>query len=82
MTSPMYHNSDVSALAAEIFYSNVERFGVPAGDQNAQDAAIRQAYAQYADLLSYAAEWDKDIEAQRNQLHLEHIRTMGMDLLN
>jgi hypothetical protein len=51
-------DSDISALAAEIFYTNVELHGVPAHDRNAQDAALRQAHGQHAELLAYAAAWD------------------------
>jgi hypothetical protein len=51
-------DSDLSALAAEIHYTNVELYGVPAGDRNAQDAALRQAHGQHADLLDFAAQWD------------------------
>jgi FMN phosphatase YigB (HAD superfamily) len=55
----MIIDADVSALAAEIFYTNVQLHGVPADDRNAQDAALRQAHEQHAELLAFAAEWDE-----------------------
>jgi hypothetical protein len=56
-------DSDVSALAAEIFYTNVQLHGVPVDDRNAQVAALRQAHGQHAELLAFAVQWDAQVAA-------------------
>jgi hypothetical protein len=59
-------DSDVSALAAEIFYSRVEAGACSVHDDEAAYDALIEAQYSHADLLRYAAEWDVDTAAERS----------------
>jgi hypothetical protein len=59
-------DSDVSALAAEIFYTRVETGECSVHDSEAAYDALIEAQYSHAGLLRFAAEWDARIAAERN----------------
>jgi hypothetical protein len=57
-------DSDVSALAAEIFYTRVETGECSVHDSEAAYDALIEAQYSYADLLAFAEQWDVERNAQ------------------
>jgi hypothetical protein len=58
-------DSDVSALAAEIFYTRVGAGECSVHDNEAAYDALIEAQYSHADLLRFADEWDAQIAAER-----------------
>jgi hypothetical protein len=55
----MIINTDISALAAEIFYTRVEMDECSVHDDSAAEAALQEALSSYDELLDFAAAWDE-----------------------
>jgi hypothetical protein len=64
----MIINTDISALAAEIFYSWVETGECSVHDDSAAEAALQEATSTYDELLDFAAQWDVAAAAERGAL--------------